>query len=242
MSIRSGIRVGPRQNPRVGANVGYGGGAPPSVPATLTILTQNQSSTDGTSVATAAFTPTANQVCIAIVAAFSAVSLTTPTASGNSLTWDAIGSVSYDVNRQITAFRAQGGSPSNGALTFDWGAIVQTSFIWVVLQYAGADTSGTNGSGAVPQFKTASTTGTSLSVTLDNALANPTASTTLVAVGSASTIATPDVDFTQIFERNVSTNTHRLLGQVATTNQLTCTTTVAGSQALGAIAIEIKAA
>jgi hypothetical protein len=183
----------------------------------------------------------ANQVVYAAVGAFSAVSLVDPTATGNGLTWVLASKVATDINRQLTVFRAQGASPSAGAVTFDFGAILQTSFTWAIIQYSGADASGTNGSGATAQSKTAVVaSGTSISVTLDNALASS-ASRMLVFTQTSSTVTTNDVDFTRLAERLVSTNTHRLAADHAT-NQTNCVTTVGSTQALGCVAIEVKAA
>jgi hypothetical protein len=198
------------------------------------------STTDGTSIATASITPLANQVLYAAVSAFSAVSLIPPTATGNGLTWVQVATIAVDINRELTVFRAQGAAPSAGAVTFDFGAVPQTSFRWVVIQYAGADATGTNGSGATPQSQTAATaSGTSLSVTLPGALAAAT-SRMLVFTATASTIVTSDADFTRLTEGTIGANTHRLESEHAI-NQTNCVTTFA-LQAAGCVALEVKAA
>lgn len=238
MSVRTGLRLGPRVGLRVGANVGYGAGLP-AAPA-ATVLTEAGSTTDGASINTASITPVADQVVYAAVSAFSAVSLIDPTCTGNGLTWVLVAKIAYDANRQLSVFRAQGATPSAGAVTFDFGVIVQTSFRWSIIQYSGADTGGTNGSAATPQSKTASTAAaTSLSVTLDSPLAAAN-SRMLVFFSTSSTIVTSDADFTRLSEGTIGANTHRLESEHAT-NQTNCVATFA-NQAAGCVAIEVKAA
>lgn len=228
--MRSGLSVGLSVGVRQGVNVDVGGGGPAA--PTATVLTEGGSTTDGASIATASITPAANRVVFAAVSAFSAVSLQEPTATGNGLTWAVVATVNVDANRKLTVFRAEGATPSAGAITFDFGGVTQTSFIWSVVQYDVA--------GPEAQSKTAQVaSGTSIAVTLDNPL-DSAASRTLAFVTSASTVVTPDADFAQLSERAIGTNAQRLLAQHAT-NQLTCTSTSA-TQALGAVAVEVAAA
>lgn len=211
-------------------------GTPPSA----TVLADAGSTTDGASIATASITPLANQVVYAAVSAFSAVSLQVPTASGCNLTWVAVANVDLDANRKLTVFRAQGASPTAGAVTFDFGGVTQTSFRWSIIQFAGADTSGTNGSGATPQSQTAQVAaGTSLSVTLPGALA-ASSSRMLVFTATASTIVTSDADFARLTEGTIGANTHRLEAEHAV-GHTNCVTTFA-NQAAGCVALEVKAA
>jgi len=238
MSIRVGPRVGPRSGARVGANVGYG----PSLPSPIsTVLTENQSTVDGASVATASITPVANQVVYAAIAAYSAVSLVAPTATGNGLTWVQVATIALDANRQLTVFRAQGATPSAGAITFDFGGVTQTSFIWSVIQYSGADASGTNGSGATGQSKTGQVAAAlTLGVTLNSALVAST-SRMLAFVATSSTVVTSDSDFTRLTERSTSANTQRLESEHAI-GQTNCTCSWSPSQAAAMVALEVKAA
>lgn len=234
MSITQGITQGIRQGILQGIDPGA------AIAPTATVLTEAGSTTDGTSIPTASVTPLANQVVYAAVSAFSAVSLIDPTCSGNGLTWVLVAKIAYDVNRQLSVFRSQGASPSAGAITFDFGAILQTSFRWSVIQYAGADTSGTNGSGATPQFATAnSAAANNLTVTLPGALASA-ASRMLVFTSTSSTIITSDAQFTRLTEGTIGANTHRLESehaQAETACSITCS-----SQAIGMVALEVKAA
>jgi len=70
-----------------------------------------------------------------------------------------------------------GASPSAGAITFNF-LLSQSQTLWHIIQVTGTDTSGTNGSGAVPATNVAKNTGTGTnpSLTLPNALASGSAS------------------------------------------------------------------
>lgn len=117
-------------------------------------LTQFQSSTDATSYATTSITPAANKLIIATVTSSKGTTPNTPTLSGNGLTWVQILTNNFDTvgtQRTITMFRAMGSSPTSGAVTADFGGATQTACTIIVDEFTGADTSGTNGSGAIVQ-------------------------------------------------------------------------------------------
>jgi hypothetical protein len=234
MALSTGLSLGLSPGLLVGLN-------PSAIaPAVATVLADAGSTTDGTSFATASITPLANQVIYAAVTAFSAVSLLAPTCSGNGLTWVQVETIALDLNRQLTVFRAQGASPSAGVVTFDFGAVIQTSARWAIIQYAGADASGTDGSGATPQSDTAqAASGTSLSVNLPGPLAGP-ASRMLVFVATASTAVTSDAQFTRLTEGTIGANTQRLESEHAP-GEVQCTVTQS-TQAIAMVALEVKAA
>ncbi len=131
-------------------------------------LATTGSSTDATSYATASITPGTNKLILAWVYSIAATAPNTPTASGNSLTWQQIDTqLDKDSLRRITLFRAMG-TPSTGAVTFDFGGQTQTGCAWSIIEYTGMDTTGTNGSGAIVQSakNLTASTATSLTVTL----------------------------------------------------------------------------
>lgn len=107
-----------------------------------------------TSYTTAAISPTANALVLVSVQN-TTVSGTpnTPTVTGCSMTWtqvitDRLGSTVL----RMTMFRGLSASPGSGcALTIDFAGQEQTDITWVVNEWTGVDTGGTNGSAAVVQ-------------------------------------------------------------------------------------------
>ena len=142
------------------------------MPSVLTALTGSSSSADATSYPTASVTPSANQlILLAVLNTKAASPPTTPTASGNGLTWVEVATVTFDTIasplKRLTLFRALGASPTGEAITIDFGGVTQTGCIWSVSEVDSVDTGGTNGSAAVVQSATNNAnTGTSLTVTL----------------------------------------------------------------------------
>jgi hypothetical protein len=114
--------------------------------------------TDATSWATGSYTPTGNAAVFAVVVNSRASSVTTPTFSGNSLTWVQVDTVTYDTIatplHRITLFRAQGASPSAGAGTADFGGVTQTGCLIRVFEVANADASAANAANAILQHVT----------------------------------------------------------------------------------------
>lgn len=129
-------------------------------------LTTSGDSVDATSFATAAVTPKANHLILAWVYTIAATTPTTPTASGNGLTWVEVATVlDSDSLRRLTLFRALGTAPTAGSLTFDFASQTQTGCVWSVAEFSGVDTGGTNGSSAIVQYDTEASVGTVSSLT-----------------------------------------------------------------------------
>lgn len=217
---------------------------PPTPPGvSCSLLTSGSSTTDGTSVVTASFAPSANALVIATFASALAAGPTAPTLAGNGLTYVQQQTQQYAASnaRRVTSFRAMGASPSAGAITATWGAS-QTSFTWTVVECTGVDTGGTNGSSAVPQSTSANASAaTSITVTLPGALAaassNVLGYTSLDSQPGAGIV--PDVDGTELGEATVNTGpiTSNAWNAV---NQTAMTSTFTSSNA-GAIILEVKA-
>ncbi len=208
-----------------------------------TVLTSGSSSVDGSSVATASFTPEANRVVYAFVVS-NVAATGIPTASGNGLTWVQVATRPHTTNnRRLTVFRALGATPSAGTLTFDWAGVSQTSFVWSVVQFAGADTSGTDGSGATVQYNDTQFDNAGVvtaALTLPGALENA-ANAMLVGVALATNATvTHDGDFAELSDNAVASATNTLAVQWAI-GATTCDPTWASST-YGAISIEVKSA
>lgn len=199
-----------------------------------TLLTANASTTDGTSIATASVSPTANQPIYAAVFAQLAGTPPEPTCTGNGLTWTSVKTLAFST-RRLQIFSAIGANPSAGVITFDYGASSPTAFAWAVIQVAGAATS---------SFTVQAPTGTTAT---DTSLAAPTLSAfehiDNINLSFFTTVAnadiTPDADFTELADVGAAGNAVRLQVEWAR-NQTDCTATFASTTA-GALSLEVKA-
>lgn len=204
------------------------------------VLTSGSSTTDGaTSPPTASITPTANRPILAVVDSANAGGPNIATATGNGLTWQNVGSVLYaSGTRRITVLRSLGASPTTGAITFDFAAQSQTSFAWCVIEFDGADITGTNGSGAIVQTVTNSAlAATTITATLA-AFEDPTnVNITFVGTNTVAGI-TPDADFTELTDNSVASGNLALESEWAD-NEVSCTPTFATTD-VGIISVEIK--
>ncbi|HEX5728452.1 VCBS repeat-containing protein [Microbacterium sp.] len=214
--------------------------APAAAPeVTCSLLTAgSQTSPDASSYNTASISPVGNRPLYAVVETATGAGPSQPTATGNGLTWVVERSVTFST-RRLTVLRALGASPSSGAVTYDFAGQTQTSAIWQVVQCAGADTSGTNGSGATPQSASATVAaGTTFTATLPGAL-NSSGSRLLCWVGLdiASTVS-PDADLLEFSDANVAAGASTLEGQGAL-NQTACTPTFSSANGAG-IVVEVR--
>jgi hypothetical protein len=135
-------------------------------------LTNGYDEVDATSFTTASVTPSANALLLLTVSASVTGGSAAPTITGNGLTWVQVVTrqTSYGDSwdsRRITIFRAMGASPTTGTITIDFSGITQSRCLWSLSEFTGADTSGTDGSGAIVQSGgNDQSGGTSLTVTL----------------------------------------------------------------------------
>lgn len=130
-----------------------------------THLSSSFSDADATSYETASITPTAGSLGLVAVASRTSGTAPIPTVTGCDLTWVQVATSSSAATRRLTVLRALG-TPTTGALTISFGADSQLSGAWSIAEFAGVDTSGANGAGAVVQSVTNTGTATSGSVTL----------------------------------------------------------------------------
>jgi hypothetical protein len=101
---------------------------------------------------TESITPTAGRlICVGVLNSANASPAQTVSVTGCGLTWDPIVQTSTAA-RQLSSFRARG-TPTAGPLTITLtgGTTTPNGCAWTVIEYDGADTSGTNGSGAILQ-------------------------------------------------------------------------------------------
>lgn len=171
-----------------------------------------------------------------------------PTMTGNGLTWVQIDTqllpLAGTVRARVTSFRAMGASPSAGSPTIAH-ASAGTGCAWVIKEWDGVDTGGTNGSAAVPQAaKNTTTAGTTCTTTLGsglgtgsahNACYGTNASTTFTAEGSWTESPSPEKNYAT--PGSTLGGMHRL-----NTSDTTATGTVGASGEIAGISYEIKAA
>jgi hypothetical protein len=131
-------------------------------------LTAGSSVNPSSNFVTAAIAPGAGRLVLAFVVSNRVGGPAVPAASGNGLTWHQVASVrnAGPGNSRITCFRTMGAAPSAGPLTFDFAAQQQQACAWSVFEYDSVDGTGTDGSGALLQQKTASGAGTTLAAML----------------------------------------------------------------------------
>lgn len=218
---------------------------------TATNLTANSSSTAGTSFSTASISPTTGRLILCAVASRRADSIQplSPTVSGCGLTWVQVIGLDYDTSvatlKRLTVYRAMG-TASTGAVTFDFGANSQTTCEWVIDEFAGTDTSGTNGSGAIVQSASQAYQPVSadpFTVTLA-AFASANNGTYGVSTSDRGVVQSVGSGFTQVGSSGVSgVGAMSTMSEFVSTNQTTVAFNAGGTgNNAGIIGIELSAA
>ena len=134
-------------------------------------LTNGVQNSASTSVTTASVAPTSNALVLVSVAS-QVASAAAPTISGGGIpTWVLVGTqLDTSASRLVSMFRGLSASPTSGTIVISFGAVSQSNICWSVDQFTGADTSGTNGSGAIVQFVGGGAEGGSLTALLKSRL------------------------------------------------------------------------
>lgn len=206
-------------------------------------LTVGGSSTDTSSYATASITPTANRLVLVLVTNFRSLGASTPTLTGNGLTWVQVATVAYAAGGdRATVFRAMGAAPTTGAITIAFGGVTQLACAWSVIEFGGVDTGGTNGSAAVVQSATNSVAaGTSLGVTLAAFGSANNGAYAGFGTSQSTSAITPDGGWTEVHDQGLSGDQ----GRIETQWRVDPDTSAAASWGLsadaGGVALEIKA-
>lgn len=175
--------------------------------AAIAIPLTSGGSTSANSFATASISPTANRLVLLIVgSSINSNDPNTPTASGAGLTWTEVTTTNKTVpaKQRITAFRALSSSPGSGAVTIDFAGQSQETACWAIAEFAGAVTTGSNGSGAIIQGATGLLSSGTTSFMLNlSALAKATNTSygAMQNIGLTSSI-TAGVGYTEIAEVN----------------------------------------
>lgn len=201
--------------------------------------------------ATASWTPTAGRMYLVTLVTRTGITAdpVQPTASGNGQTWTVVASVVFDTTsssrRRVTVFRCIAASPSAGALTFDQGGQLQTSWEWNIDEVTGMDTSGTNGAGAIVQSVTnIDSSGTATGITGTLAAFGSVNNGTYGAFGNGNPAGggfTAGSGFTFTCNQSIGGES-QISVEYKTTNDTTVDMTSSTGGEIGVIAIELKAA
>lgn len=195
------------------------------------LLTAGGSAVSASSFNTASVTPGANDLILVWIA--SNVSLPT-SVTGNGLTWVQITSIG-----NFSVWRSMGASPSTGAITINFGG-AQAEIDWIVVDYTGTDTSGTNGSGAIVQSNTnSSASASSLTVTLTNAIGSGNAVAAMFSIGTQGATMTAGGSYTKLGENAAGGIIGRIAHEWNATGTTTPSMTFSVTDATDGIAVEI---
>jgi galactose oxidase-like protein/Big-like domain-containing protein len=125
-----------------------------------TLLTSGNTSADRQVCTTDSIAPAANAlVTVAVLGSSLNHASTSPTVSGGGMAaWTQVATVAFDdvaqPHKRLSVFRALSSAPGGGPLRITFDA-TQANCQWIVAQWTGVDTSGTNGSKAIAQTGTA---------------------------------------------------------------------------------------
>jgi adhesin/invasin len=216
---------------------------PPGI--THTLLTSGHDPTNTSTFTTASIAPAPNTlVTVAVLTHQSSAAAPDPTLTGGGMAnWEVVASVAYDGTTpldRVTIFRAMSAAPGSGPITIKTSVTV-SNCQWIVSQWTGVNQSGTNGSGAIVQTKSA--TGAAVT-TLTPTLA-AFASATDVAYGvfgvaNATAVIAAGSGFTTIDQQPSGEGTVGDLFAERAVNLPAVTATWPSNNA-GALAVEIKA-
>ncbi|HKC46280.1 MAG TPA: Ig-like domain-containing protein, partial [Gemmatimonadales bacterium] len=215
-------------------------------PADIThiLLTSGNNAANAKIYTTASISPAPNALITVAVLTRRSGGVLTPTVTGGGMAaWDLVASVDFDTQgsptKRVLIFRALSGSPGTGPITIKFAGSV-SNCQWIVSQWDGVETSGTNGSGAIVQSATArSDAATSLSVSLAAFASTKDVASGVVAAAKNGPFVTPGAGFTEIAE--VSSGETSALQAEWTTDQPTVGASWATSVRAGMLAFEIKA-
>ncbi len=210
-------------------------------------LTNGVDTANASPYTTGSITPTADRLVLCAVLNTATAAAGAVSVAGCGLTWAEVATVQYNTAAsklyRLSVWRAMGSAPTSGALTITV-AGSPTGCAWSVTEFSGADTSGTNGSGAIVQSATNATdAATSCAVTLSSFASVDNATYAAYAL-DVNTAITPDATpggWTELSDDSLgSTPAARLEAGWNASNDTAPTSTFSSSDNAG-IAIEIKA-
>lgn len=216
---------------------------------TFNHLTTGSDTSNATSFTTASVAPAATRILyVAILANISAGTTPIPTLSGLGLSWDLVRQApDPSALRTLYWFRAAtgGSAPTPGTLTFNFGSAL-TGASWVVYEAAGAEMSGTNGSGATLQSIEQRLTGganTAINFAFASPLTSGSGTLAVVGLNVVSSPITPGTGWATTGGTATHTApTESIMGMHANAGQQNVTASWASAGNTWVIAVEVKAA
>jgi invasin-like protein/calcineurin-like phosphoesterase family protein len=217
----------------------------PPVGITHTLLTSGNILVNQNVYTTAAIAPAPNTLVTIALLSHRATATISPTVSGGGMaSWTLVASVDFDTlnlpHRRLSIYRAMSASPGSGPLTFSYSSQV-SNVEWIVSQWAGVETSGVNGAGAIVQSgSNRADAGNGLSVSL--AAFGNAANVALGAFGVNSQVlaVTPGSGFTEINEQPANEGTRGDLQTQWAVDRSTINATWTNLKG-GALGVELKA-
>jgi adhesin/invasin len=214
---------------------------------THTLLTSGNDVNNVKIFTTASIAPAPNTlVTVAVTTHNSTAAAPSPTLTGGGMaSWDVVATITYDVvgtpKKRITIYRAMSSTPGSGPITITSSATL-SNCQWIVSQWSGVETGGTNGSGAIVQTgSNAADAVTTLSTPLAAFANSADVAYGVFGVNSNVVAITPAAGFTEIDEQPSTESTAADLFAEWAVNQPAIAATWATKNA-GALGVEIKAA
>lgn len=199
--------------------------------------------TSGSSSSTSAFTtssisPVANALILVTLLAEGSGLGSTPTISGNGITWTQVNQQNIPVQNYFTMWRGSALSPNSGVITFTPNGASSANWLWIVDQFTGVNT--TNSNGIVQSNGTSSnTTDISLSVSLSAFSNNANATYGVMGLGNTNTI-TSGSNFSEV--KQLSALSRAIQSEFSSSNQTPVNWSFPSTSGdKDAIAVEIKA-
>ncbi len=220
---------------------------PVSGSITQTLLTAGSDITNQKIYTTASIAPAANAlVTIAVIGHTSTAASASPTVTGGGMSaWVEVATITFNSVatplKRMSIFRAMSAGPGSGPITISF-PTTESNAAWVVSQWTGVDQSGTNGSGAIVQTKTAGADGVSSIATTLSALGSPNnVAYGVVGTNGSALGITPGAGFTEISEQKPAEGTNTIIDALFASNQTAVSASWSGAFAAAILAVEIKA-
>jgi galactose oxidase-like protein/invasin-like protein/Big-like domain-containing protein len=211
---------------------------------THTLLASGNNAANQRIYTTGAIAPAPNAlITVAILMRRSSGALNPAISGGGMAAWDAVASADFDTQgtptKRLVIFRALSPSPGSGPITITFSSSV-SNVQWIVSQWSGVETGGTNGSGAIVQSGAGRSDGaTSLAVSLGAFGAGADVAYGVVGVAKNGPTVSPGTGFTE--ETEVSSGESSALEAEWAANQNTVGATWGSTTKAGMLALEIKA-
>lgn len=173
---------------------------------THTLLTSGNNPANQKVYTTASIAPAPNALITVAVLMRRSSGVISPTLTGGGMVqWDPVANTDFDTQgtptKRLVVFRALSAAPGSGPITITFSGSV-SNVQWIVSQWGGVETGGTNGSGAIAQTGSGRSDGaTGLAVSLAFASLNDVAYG-VVGVAQNGPIVTPASGFTEIAEQS----------------------------------------